>query len=54
MLERRYDTAGTMYQLMRAGDASRIVTPMVKQRALMLRDELELASQQPVSKEEDR
>jgi uncharacterized protein YecT (DUF1311 family) len=52
LLERRYDMHGTMYFLMRADDASRIMTPMVKQRALMLRDELDLASQQPISKEE--
>lgn len=54
LLDRRYDTEGTMYQLMRSGDASRIITPIVKQRALMLRDELELATQPPMSKEEDR
>jgi uncharacterized protein YecT (DUF1311 family) len=54
LLDRRYDTQGTMYQLMRSGDASRIITPMVKQRALMLRDELDLASQKPMSKEEEQ
>lgn len=52
LLDRRYDTSGTMYLLMRAGEATRIIAPMVKQRALMLRDELDLASQQPISKEE--
>lgn len=54
LLDRRYDTAGTMYQLMRAGDAARIVTPMVKQRALMLKAMYGLASEQPMSKEEER
>ena len=51
LLNRRYDTPGTMYRLEAAGHASMIVVPMVKQRALMLRDELELALQQPMSKE---
>lgn len=53
LLDRRYDTQGTMFQLMRAGDATRILAPLVKQRALMLRDELELALQPPMSKENE-
>jgi len=53
LLDRRYDTSGTMYQLMRSGDASRIITPMVKQRALMLKAMWELASAPPMSKETD-
>ena len=52
LLDRRYDTSGTMYQLMRSGDAARIITPIVKQRALMLKAMWELATSQPVSKEE--
>jgi uncharacterized protein YecT (DUF1311 family) len=52
LLDRRYDTSGTMYQLMRSGDAARIVTPIVKQRALMLKAMWELATEQPLSKEE--
>jgi uncharacterized protein YecT (DUF1311 family) len=52
LLDRRYDTSGTMYQLMRAGDAARIIVPMVKQRALMLKDMYGLSLEQPVSKEE--
>ena len=52
LLDRRYDTQGTMYQLMRSGDAARILTPMVKQRALMLKAMGELASAPPMSKEE--
>lgn len=51
LLDRRYDTSGTMYQLMRAGDAARILTPMAKQRALMLKAMGELASEEPISKE---
>jgi uncharacterized protein YecT (DUF1311 family) len=54
LLDRRYDTQGTMYQLMRAGDASKIIAPLVKHRALMLRDEVDLASQPPMSKEESQ
>ncbi len=54
LLDHRFDTEGTMYQLMRAGDAARIIAPMVKQRALMLKDELELASRPPMSKEDER
>lgn len=52
LLSRRYDTFGTMYQLMRAGDASRIITPIVKERALLLKAMWDLANQPPVSKEE--
>ena len=52
LLNRRYDIEGTMYRLEAAGHGSTIIVPMVKQRALMLRDELELALQQPMSKEE--
>jgi uncharacterized protein YecT (DUF1311 family) len=54
LLDRRYDTQGTMYLLMRSGDAARIITPMVKQRALMLKDELGLASEKPMSKENEQ
>ena len=52
LLDRRYDTDGTMYLLMRSGDASRILTPIVKERALTLKAMWELARQEPVSKEE--
>ena len=51
LLDRHYDTSGTMYQLMRSGDAARIVTPIVKQRALMLKAMWELATKEPVSKD---
>jgi len=54
LLDRRYDTSGTMYQLMRSSDAARILTPMVKQRALMLKAMWELAKEKPMSKEDDR
>lgn len=54
LLDRRYDTDGTMYLLMRSGDASRILTPMVKQRALMFKAMWELAKEKPMSKEEER
>ena len=52
LLDRHYDTSGTMYQLMRSGDAARIITPIVKQRALMLKAMWELATKQPISKED--
>ena len=54
LLDRRYDRSGTMYQLMRSGDAARIILPIVKQRALMFQAMWELASQPPVSKEESQ
>jgi uncharacterized protein YecT (DUF1311 family) len=54
LLHRRYDMPGTMYSLMRSGDASSIITPMVKQRALTLKAMWELASKQPLSKEGDQ
>ncbi len=54
LLNRHYDTPGTMYLLMRAGDTSRMIVPVVRQRALMLRDELELATKEPMSKDESQ
>jgi len=47
LLDRRYQEQGTMYALMRAGDAARIITPLVKQRALMLRDMVVLLNEAP-------
>lgn len=41
LLDRKYNQPGTMYQLMRAGDADRMITPLVKQRVLLLREWLE-------------
>jgi uncharacterized protein YecT (DUF1311 family) len=37
-LDRKYSKSGTMYQLMRAQTADSMVTPIVKQRALLLKD----------------
>jgi uncharacterized protein YecT (DUF1311 family) len=38
LLDQTYDQIGTMYVLMRAGDASRTMGPIIKQRALLLRE----------------
>ncbi|OGP83290.1 MAG: hypothetical protein A2Z08_00150 [Deltaproteobacteria bacterium RBG_16_54_11] len=44
LLDKKYTEEGTMYVLMRAGDADRMMTPVVKQRALLLKEWLELVS----------
>lgn len=38
LLDQKYDQIGTMYVLMRANDVSRTIGPIIKQRALLLRD----------------
>lgn len=52
LLDRRYDTSGTMYLLMRSGDAAAVIAPIVKERALTLKALWELATKEPLSKEE--
>jgi uncharacterized protein YecT (DUF1311 family) len=37
LLDNKYTESGTMYIAMRAGDVNRIMTPVVKQRALILK-----------------
>lgn len=37
LLNQHYEEAGTMYQLMQAGDTEAAFTPLIKQRALMLK-----------------
>lgn len=44
LLDKKYTEPGTMYLLMRAGDADSMITPIVKQRALMLKKWFELSS----------
>ena len=41
LLDKKYTEIGTMYALMRAGDAEEIITPIVKNRALLLKKWLE-------------
>lgn len=41
LLDKKYTEPGTMYLLMRAGDADRTITPIVKNRALLLKKWLE-------------
>jgi uncharacterized protein YecT (DUF1311 family) len=41
LLDKKYTEIGTMYALMRAGDADEIITPIVKNRALLLKKWLE-------------
>lgn len=41
LLDKKYTTTGTMYVLMRAGDADAVITLIVKQRALLLKKWLE-------------
>ena len=41
LLDKTYATTGTMYILMRAGDSDAMMTPVVKQRALLLKKWLE-------------
>ena len=43
LLDKKYTEPGTMYLLMRAGDADSMITPIVKQRALMLKKWFELS-----------
>ena len=38
ILDKKYSTTGTMYMLMRAGDADKMITPIVKERALLLKN----------------
>ncbi len=38
ILDKKYPTTGTMYMLMRADDADEMITPIVKQRALLLKN----------------
>jgi uncharacterized protein YecT (DUF1311 family) len=41
LLDKKYTEIGIMYALMRAGDAEEIITPIVKNRALLLKKWLE-------------
>lgn len=43
LLDKKYTESGTMYLLMRAGDADSMITPIVKHRALTLRKWIELS-----------
>ncbi len=45
LLDNKYDKEnGTMYLLMRAGDANEMITPIIKQRALVLKKWFEFVS----------
>ena len=41
LLDKKYTEQGTMYQFMRAEEANSLLTPVIKQRALMLKQWLE-------------
>lgn len=41
LLDKKYTETGTMYLLMRAGDADKTITPIVKNRALILKEWVE-------------
>jgi uncharacterized protein YecT (DUF1311 family) len=45
LLDNKYTEPGTMYLSMRAGDVDRIMTPVVKQRALILKNWYEFVKQ---------
>ncbi|MCX5884134.1 MAG: DUF1311 domain-containing protein [Deltaproteobacteria bacterium] len=45
LLDNKYTEPGTMYLLMRAGDADEMMTPVVKQRALVLKKWFEFVKQ---------
>ena len=45
LLDKMYTDSGTMYVLMRAGDAGDMATPVVKQRALLLKKWLKFATE---------
>ena len=48
LLGHKYEEQGTMYRLMRAGEADRLNTPIVKERVLVLKSWLELTSQKEI------
>jgi uncharacterized protein YecT (DUF1311 family) len=49
LLAKRYaEKDGTMYELMKAGDTDRTTTPIVKQRALLLKSWLEFSQEGPM------
>ena len=51
LLDNKYEKeTGTMYQLMRAGDSDEMMTPVVKQRALLLKNWLEFIERQKRNK----
>jgi uncharacterized protein YecT (DUF1311 family) len=45
LLDNKYTEPGTMYIAMRAGDVNRIMTPIVKQRALILKNWFEFVKE---------
>ena len=45
LLDNKYTEPGTMYVAMRAGDVDRMMTPVVKQRALILKNWYEFIKQ---------
>jgi uncharacterized protein YecT (DUF1311 family) len=51
LLDKKYkDETGTMYSLMRAGEADSMMTPIAKQRALLLKKWLEFIEEQKQNK----
>jgi hypothetical protein len=45
LLDKKYTEPGTIYVLMRPGDADKMMVPVVKQRALILKNWLEFVTQ---------
>ena len=43
LLDKKYTEPGTIYLLIRAGDADSAITPIIKQRALFLKKQFESA-----------